>query len=390
MRESVTTCPELSDPASWKPLAEVAIRGLRETYSGEQPALPYTRVWNGREAICSGRSIRYALISLLGLDKAAALFGARDDLADRLWNRVLQLAGTLDLPAGDLGLGLWVASVYGSQEDRFSAEAALRVYRARPGIVDSVERAWLLLGAEHALLTAAGSSAVEQLADVAKRDLLALYNSQTSLFFRHARQSPLHAVSRRVACYANQVYPLMALAVHARRTGCPQAREAVAALADKLCRFQGQQGQWWWLYDARDGVIVDGYPVFSVHQHGMAPMGLFMAGGALDRSFGGEIQRGLGWIFGSNELSENLVLSEQGMILREIHRRGFGRARRMLRGTLWCCGWRRAGGGAPLHARFEVNPECRPYELGWLLYAAGLATQACAADARPGRKALTS
>ena len=39
--------------------------------------------------------------------------------------------------------------------------------------------------------------------------------------------------------------------------------------AHGLCQAQGALGQWWWHYDSLRGRVFEGYPVFSVHQHGM-------------------------------------------------------------------------------------------------------------------------
>ncbi len=44
--------------------------------------------------------------------------------------------------------------------------------------------------------------------------------------------------------------------------------------AAAICGLQGPEGQWWWHYDTRNGSVVEGYPVYSVHQHAMAPMAL--------------------------------------------------------------------------------------------------------------------
>ena len=107
----------------------------------------------------------------------------------------------------------------------------------------------------------------------------------------------------------------------------------------------------------------------------MAPMALLDAGRALGRSYADAVTRGLRWISGVNEAGASLILSEQGLVLRDIHRQGCGRLRRMIRGTLWCCGWRGRGAEACSDSNVEINRECRPYELGWLLYAAGSACQ---------------
>ncbi len=163
----------------------------------------------------------------------------------------------------------------------------------------------------------------------------------------------------------------MALAVHARRTGCPEAAAATTSAADRLCNLQGKLGQWWWLYDADRGDVVEGYPVFSVHQDGMAPVALAEVMRAVGRDHTSAIERGIRWTFGDNELNHDLVLREQGLILRDLHKAGVGRARRILRGTLRCLGGRNGHECGESAARFAINNECRPYHLGWVLCAAG-------------------
>ncbi len=360
------------DMKAWSSLVETAIHGLHDTYAVDKSALPHTRKWDGHNATCYGHSVRYALIALLGLAKGASVAGAQHELVRSLWKRIGANGRPSGLSAGDLGLGLWARALHGGGAEAFTVDRALRVFRRKPRACDSVDLAWLLLGAEHAVLGGLEVCAAERLAEETKHALLALYNPNTSLFFRHRRLGLANQVSRRVACFANQVYPLMALSVHTRRTGCSETGDATAAVADRLCRAQGELGQWWWLYDATLGEVVESYPVFSVHQDGMAPMALLEASAAVDRCFTESIERGLQWVFGANELNESAVLREKGLIVRDIHRRGVGRIRRMIKGTLWCCGRRTDHKDLPSSTRFDVNKECRPYHLGWILYAAGL------------------
>ena len=70
---------------------------------------------------------------------------------------------------------------------------------------------------------------------------------------------------------------------------------------------------------------------------------------------------------------EPMVLEDAGLVFRDIHRRGVGRLGRMLEGTLHCLGRSTAWNGRKQATAFRVNAECRPYHLGWVLYAAGLA-----------------
>jgi len=367
------------DLNTWRDLAELALRGLRNTYGLDDSLLPHTMRWDGRRAAPEGRNTRYALISLLGLAKARGIVGTDDGFAgfvESLWARVAHNYATIANSPGDMGLGLWARSLHGAGPGLFSAEQALRVFRKRARACDSVDLAWLLLGADHALLNGADDGSGRQLAEEAKVALLSLYNPNSRLFYRHARGGPIAGVSRRIACFANQIYPVMALVVHARRTGCGEAASVGRDTADNLSRLQGSLGQWWWLYDAKLGPVVDGYPVFSVHQDGMAPMALLETTAAGGRDYAREIAKSLAWIFGDNELRRNLVHSDEGLVLRDIHRSGVGRVGRMIRGAAWSLGLGLSENPRPSQGRFVVNGECRPYHLGWMLYAAALVHQA--------------
>jgi hypothetical protein len=124
-------------------------------------------------------------------------------------------------------------------------------------------------------------------------------------------------------------------------------------------------GQWWWHYDAPSGCVADGYPVFSVHQHAMGPMTLFKIGEVANRDFDEWIYKGLKWINSNNELKFDMENGALNLIWRCIfrNRRSLGR-------------YLKAGYGSFKRAVQQANPaelkvlyECRPYELGWLLYA---------------------
>jgi hypothetical protein len=355
-------------------LAEVALRGLRATY-GAVGGLPYTMHCRDGTFQPEGHSVRYALISLLGLDVAKPIIGKANDLSDTLWHRIVDSGLHDTFNAGDYGLGLWATALHNRADSAFTARRALTELRRDPSLCDSVDLAWLLLGAEHHLQAGHDNGDADTLLDVAKQHLLKLWSPEVSLFYRHPRGGPVSSVSRRIACFANQIYPLMALSVHAIRTGCAASRGVVAMLTDNLCRLQGPRGQWWWLYDARDGGVVDGYPVYSVHQDGMALMGLIWAGRVLARDMSEPLDRSLQWLFGHNEREEQLIVELPGLILRDVHRAGVGRVQRMVEGTLYCWGKNAAWNSRGRADAFRVNAECRPYHLGWVLYAAGLANR---------------
>lgn len=361
--------PSLSpSQVRWDGLVQLALRGLRSTYTQPGSELPHTMKCDMERTTPSGINVRYALIALLGLAKFKADSLQADDLVSELWGRVSARRSAIEHSAGDLGLALWCQSLI-EQDKVFTTAQALAVFEANRAVLDSVHLAWLLLGSDHAL-EAQADHAAGKLNDSVYSDLLNLWNPSTNLFYRHGRTGLVASVSSRIPCFANQIYPVMALAVHARRTGCTEAAKVAQAVAENLCRMQGSLGQWWWLYDAAQGGVVDGYPVFSVHQDGMAPMALLAISKAGGRSFETEISRGLSWIFGNNELWTDLVLENEGLILRDIHRHGVGRVRRAMHSAAWTWGLR-----STIHesTRFVINRECRPYHLGWILYAASLA-----------------
>ena len=107
------------------------------------------------------------------------------------------------------------------------------------------------------------------------------------------------------------------------------------------------------------GRVVERYPVYSVHQHAMAPMALFAAQDACDADFREQIYKGLGWIGGANELQQDLKNESASVIWRCIYppksRSYLGRISVLM--------------GKERTAELSILHECRPYELGWLVYA---------------------
>jgi hypothetical protein len=141
-----------------------------------------------------------------------------------------------------------------------------------------------------------------------------------------------------------------------------EARQMALRTARTMCELQAPLGEWSWQYDAATGRVVSRYPVYAVHQHAMAPMMLFAAGEACDWDFSGFIYKGLAWISGNNELRLNFVEPSLGLVWRCVYLQPVDNyadtALRML-------DLRNGTSGARLKVRYE----CRPYELGWLLYA---------------------
>lgn len=320
-----------------------------------------------------GTSTRYAAITALGVE-----FLPEDRQRAVLAGRTAQeFTGLLieSLPAvtnlGDAALIAWAAAETGHPKlsDALARVEALDE-EGRPQY--TVEAAWVL----SALAAARGTVDVER-RFTAARDRLLRARVGDSPLFPHATGPGLVPWYRaHVACFADQTYPLQALArAHASddQGGDPEALAASEACARRICELQGDGGQWWWHYDARTGGVVEGYPVYSVHQHAMAPTALFDLTDAGGGDFGPSIRKGLRWMSEVPELGaghEPLILDELGATWRKVYRGDPKKAVRAARGL----GTRIAPGLRlksldRVYRPLSVDRECRPYEFGWMLYA---------------------
>lgn len=320
-----------------------------------------------------GTSTRYAAITALGVE-----FLPEDRQRAVLAGRTAQeFTGLLieSLPAvtnlGDAALIAWAAAETGHPKlsDALARVEALDE-EGRPQY--TVEAAWVL----SALAAARGTVDVER-RFTAARDRLLRARVGDSPLFPHATGPGLVPWYRaHVACFADQTYPLQALArAHASddQGGDPEALAASEACARRICELQGDGGQWWWHYDARTGGVVEGYPVYSVHQHAMAPTALFDLTDAGGGDFGPSIRKGLRWMAEVPELGaghEPLILDELGATWRKVYRGDPKKAVRAARGL----GTRLAPGLRlksldRVYRPLSVDRECRPYEFGWMLHA---------------------
>ena len=167
--------------------------------------------------------------------------------------------------------------------------------------------------------------------------------------------------------FASQVYPVLGLCELALATETAPGNE-VGPVCDFLVEAQGGLGQWWWFYSTRGRRVIEGYPVYSVHQDAMAPMALLELWEACrDARLSEAVARGLSWIDGNNELGVNMVDRTSGLVLRSIRRKpGYDRLWAGAKTAASVAGLSRQGVTARL---IETNPTDRPYHFGWVLEA---------------------
>ncbi len=320
---------------------------------------------DGDRVVQQGLSPRYTAITLLGLAGESAevqrsvLHGHEPlEVCGQLVKSVL--AGS---NVGDAAVTLWAASILG-----FQGTSALREHMIELQALDrpcpSVELSWVLMAScvDPALVELGYASR-------AANRLLEGFNATTGVF-PHVTGDNGSGLRGHVSCFADFVYPIQSLAAYHSRFNEPQALAAAVRCAEQACRTQGSEGQWWWHFDRRTGQVLERYPVYTVHQHGMGPMALFELQEAGGPSYQDAISRSLEWQLFSPEIGASTIDAQFNLIWRKVARREPKKlARKMQAAVSYLHPSLRVPALDLLMPAGSVDYECRPYELGWLLYA---------------------
>jgi hypothetical protein len=351
---------------SIRELTSLAVRGLVPMFDPDKQLFCYRLRRTTTGLVREGVSRRYTTMALLGLDALRksgvqcpfdtdAVFRSCADDPDWIQG------------VGDLGLLIWVTAEYAPERldelfRRVNLEKSLERF-ADARKCRTMELAWFLAGLCHA--TMASPQCTWPLGDLAvdTYHLLQENRGESGLFGHLARTKSVSGVLRgRIGTFADQVYPIYALSKLATVFKLEEPLDLALECALIICRLQGSQGQWWRFYDADSGRVVCRYPVYSVDQYGLAPLALFELERATGRRFQDSIYRGLDWVYGSNELGEDLRIPSRQVIWtcilpRSGRRKYWETAESLIR---------------PARERqaarsLRVLHESRPYELGLLL-----------------------
>ena len=352
-----------------KQLCDLAVRGLERMYVRGGSFVHTVRGIQSNGALSprpEGDSLRYAAVVALGLSKTS-LATQRTVLKGRSAAELAIISlerATSSEDAGAVALAAWAAAEV-AKVDITSALQVMAKHLEPHRTVETVICSWILCAA----LASKSNSLADNLISATSQRLLS--GQAESGLFPHVLPQRARMLKRtHVGCFADQVYPIQALSRFSAARNSSAALEAAEACARRIVAVQGSAGQWWWHYDVNDGSVVEGYPVYSVHQHAMAPMALlelWEAGG--DDSWWPVIS-GLTWIESHPEVATELVSERDALVWRKVGRAEPRKAVRSISAvtTGLKTGWRLPG----LDLAFppvRVDYECRPYELGWLLYA---------------------
>ena len=274
-----------------------AVKSLTQMFNAEHELFCYKMRQDHTGLVREGLSRRYTLMTILGLHRSeAAGISSPVDIQNVLGG-LLRDVTWID-NTGDLGLLLWAAAIMSPERltDQLPQNKLRTVLTHCRDLNEgrTMETAWFLSGLAHA--ASAVPKEFQQCEDLARQNYELLQKTQGSYgFFGHLlRNGTLSGNFRgRIGSFADQVYPIYALSRFAQAYGVTEAFAMSKNCADAICRVQGPRGQWWWHYDALTGRVVEKYPVYSVHQEGMAPMALFELQESCALNYEDAIYRGL-------------------------------------------------------------------------------------------------
>ena len=309
-------------------------------------------------------SLRYTINTYLGLVEAERHDGRIEwlgDVEDRVREFLDQHERSVT-SAADLGLLLVLLAATDPTHPAVtrSLERIERLVSPADAIsaLNMQDMAWMLWGAS-------------SLAEDSRAAALAhrLFELITTRFVNPASGLPRHMLawyrSHQVS-FGSVVYYLRSMYEYSEAFRSETARELFSSGVQRVLSIQGSDGGWPWMIDIRTGEPFDLYPIFTVHQDSMAMLFLLPAQRLGIEGVSEAIERSLRWNFGPNDLAAEMVKTDPcPWIYRSIERaERWPRMRRYLRS--FSLGAKRY---TPRSGRLRVNPECRSYHLGWVLYA---------------------
>lgn len=347
----------------------LALRGLVPMFDARTQLFCYSLKKTERGMVQEGLSPRYTMMTLMGLNRVEQAGGESSIAIQPALDALLKnLDWVKDI--GDLGVLLWTCALIaperlGEIESRIELDSALTRYSsAKRGV--TMELAWFLTGLSNWVL--ARPEKQSQLGDLAFQtfSLLKKNRGEQGFFGHLSRGASVSGMARgRIGSFADQVYPIYGMTRFSQAYGEASALQLALQCGRGLCAAQGSLGQWWWHYDSLSGRVLEGYPVFSVHQHAMGPMTMLALGEAAGCDFTPWIYRGLNWINAANELGFNMEDEDAGVIWR-CQYRPTSQLKTYLKAAF---SGEDAAKAYEAKKDLKVLYECRPYELGWLLYA---------------------
>lgn len=327
-----------------------------------------TRLVDGRyESHFRGQdALRHTIVCLLGLSEAARHEPAHSFLCeiDRLVADFVRQHGRRLSSYADLGLLL--ALLVATGDTGGHARSALerlrsRLVTGRVGALTMQDLSWMLWGT-----TTAAQNGLSGARSVAA----SVFRVMQEGFVHTHTQLPRHSLRRyrrNIVSFGSVAYFLRSIHDYSVAFGDTGAERSFARAVRGALALQSPSGAWPWLIDVRTGLVLDPYPVFTVHQLSMAMLFLHPAQALGLVGARRAAEASLDWMKVPNELGTALTRDDPFFIYRSIERRDrLPRARRYLRAMQISSV--DVAGNAPDRACLRVNRTSQSYEWGWLLF----------------------
>ncbi|NLF29890.1 MAG: hypothetical protein GX591_03270 [Planctomycetes bacterium] len=367
MADATTTAllPEVRQTA--RELRRMATGALARMYRPAEAMFAFRCRRTPHGPVLEGTSRRYTCTALVALAHEAPevrrqVLGGHS--VDELCERMVKASGAAE-DLGEVAMALWAARALHHAHASIALNR-LQAMVASPRPWPTVELAWGL----SALAAEDDATDDPALAERLARRLLDAYRPDSGLFAHGSAGGRADVLRAHIGDFADFVYPVCALATWVRRGGDDDALAAARHSAERMCELQGEQGQWWWHFDVRNGSVIERFPVYAVHQDAMAPMALFALADACGDRHDEAIARGVRWLVDPPETSEPLIDAAEGIIWRKVARREPVKLARGLQAAASRLHPRlRAPGLDVLLPPGVIDYESRPYHMAWILYA---------------------
>lgn len=358
-------CVSTPNPEFYRAHFRLCLENLTSLYNTNRHCFDYEIRNNRPIALNTLQSCQQTAFCLLGLNRANIPCEKFNIVPHYCWETITRKIGTSQL-SGLAGLYIWANAVW--EFDDFTMLAS------QFGITDAGfnelvtrlttrELSYLTSGLLHEYQRS-GSDISERFARKASGHLLGRYFATTGLM-NHTEEIPSSNLrtKRWTPYFTDQVYAIQAFSFASHMLGDHLALDVAEHLASKLVSLQGDKGQWWWQYDSRNSQTIREYPVYTVHQHSLAPLAMVALEQAGGTDYSAHVEKGRAWL-NHNELNARLVdLVEQ----------------RIWSGVNYCNPlWSQALSLLRIKQAkpvLEVMRSVQPGDLGWFLYAAALETE---------------
>ena len=360
----------------------IAINGLQNMYLDDEDIFCHQAVKSNKSLLLKGVSPRYSAMSVIGVCENQTISGENVEWPiHKVCNQLIEWVTLQGAEVGDSGLVLW-ALLKAKHPDSHLVVKSLIERRARVEkqhyMLTTMSLGYLLAGLSEALQMGVETRDCLHLAETVFKALIKRQSNASNLFPLGGYVSQHKILTRfsrmQLGSFASQVYPIVGLSMYSKFSQNEVALTSAEKALDAVCRLQGPEGQWWWIYNIKRGNVAVQYPVYSIHQDAMGPMAICAVKKAGGRLRNEALLKSFQWLAKRLELpSESLIDTKNSVVWRAIQRDdpsktgGFGlglyERLRMLAISLT---------GTKDNRKFKsgwVCDECRPYHLGWILLA---------------------